>query len=232
VALDCDVATIKAAHAAGANVLVTHHPVTIAGLKRVLTAGPVATEEMQAITAALELKVACIAMHTNLDQDKAAGEHLARVAGFPYAGLLAERVKERQAGVPALAQVAPSGFGFCLTVDATLDELAARLAAAFNTTATVWGEGSTPIKTAAFCSGSCGSLVEEARIAQVDCLIGGEAGYHTASNAALLGMPMVLLGHDASELPYVEVLATMLEELLPTVEHVIVHKPCYHKVVS
>jgi dinuclear metal center YbgI/SA1388 family protein len=63
VALDCTEAVIDEAIAAGANVVLTHHPVIFRGLKRLTGSNYVERTVIKAI----ENKVALIAIHTNLD---------------------------------------------------------------------------------------------------------------------------------------------------------------------
>jgi len=63
VALDCTEAVIDEAIAAGANVVLTHHPIIFRGLKRLTGSNYVERTVIKAI----ENRVALIAIHTNLD---------------------------------------------------------------------------------------------------------------------------------------------------------------------
>lgn len=72
VALDCTEAIVDEAIALGANVIVTHHPILFKGLKR-LTGS---TYVERTVIKAIEHKIALIAIHTNLDNDRFGVNHV------------------------------------------------------------------------------------------------------------------------------------------------------------
>lgn len=51
-----------------------------------------------------------------------------------------------------------------------------------------------------------GDFGELAIAAGADVIVTGEAGYHVAQDLALRGLPVILLGHDRSEEPFVDIL--------------------------
>ena len=70
----------------------------------------------------------------------------------------------------------------------------------------VWGEADHPCRTIAILGGSLGDFGELAIAAGADVIVTGEAGYHVAQDLALRGLPVILLGHDRSEEPFVDIL--------------------------
>ena len=70
----------------------------------------------------------------------------------------------------------------------------------------MWGKADRPCRTVAILGGSLGDFGELAIAAGADVVVTGEAGYHVAQDLALRGLPVILLGHDRSEEPFVDIL--------------------------
>jgi len=77
------------------------------------------------------------------------------------------------------------------------------------------GNGTTKLQRVAVACGSGGSFLEAARSAGCDCLITGEASFHTCLEAADTGMALLLPGHYASERFSLDALADELSEQFP-----------------
>lgn len=88
----------------------------------------------------------------------------------------------------------------------SLRDLATRAATVFGSDPRVWGEADSPCRTVAILGGSLGDFGELAIAAGADVIVTGEAGYHVAQDLALRGLPVILLGHDRSEEPFVDIL--------------------------
>ena len=101
-----------------------------------------------------------------------------------------------------------TGLGALATLNdpRTLRDLATRAATVFGSDPHVWGEADRPCNTVAILGGSLGDLGELAIAAGADVIVTGEAGYHVAQDLALRGLPVILLGHDRSEEPFVDIL--------------------------
>ena len=193
-ALDPTPTNVRAAASLGANVLLTHHPFPMTPEARTSSQGGAAAYE------AARLGVSLIAMHTNLDRSEEALDLAASLIGLPRVGRLVE----------------PDGYGALLDAEGmTLGELAERVALALGASATVWGDEGMSLGRVAYCSGSLGSLGMQATRRGVDCVIAGEAGYHRALELSECGVAAILVGHDASELPYAGLLARTAREVAP-----------------
>lgn len=208
-ALDPTPDTVAQAHAAGCNVLVTHHPV-FKEAPFPITAG-IADGTIGGATAfaAARLGVSLVAMHTNLDRSDDALDLHASLLGVSRTGRLCE----------------PDGFGALLDVEGlTVGDVARRCAEAYGTTPIVWGPDAARPRRAAFCSGSLGDLGSVAMRQGVGLVITGEGGYHRLSELVDAGVGAILLGHDASELPYAGLLARTIGREAPDTSIVVVNE--------
>lgn len=201
VALDATAATVRAAAARGASVLVTHHPVCLEMPARVAPEASGAPLAAACIWEAVARGVACIAMHTNLDRSADATGRLPGMLGLEaQCGLEAGRAP----GDGRLGSVADLGE------PCALGELARRCREVFGRVAQVYGDPAQRVARAAFFTGSLGGCGEDALAAQADVVVCGECGYHRALDLVGRGCAVIILGHDASELPLVDVLAERL----------------------
>lgn len=89
-----------------------------------------------------------------------------------------------------------------------LEAVASTAAKVFAVAPRVWGEPSRVVDRVATATGSAGSLVRAARKAGADVLLAGEVRYHDALDALESGLAVIEIGHDVSEWPLVEVLAS------------------------
>ena len=138
-----------------------------------------------------------ISLHTNLDRSHEARVCLSELLGAAPVSSL-EHVDDPEAtGLGALAT---------LNTPCSLRELAARAATAFGSDPRVWGEAEHACRTVTILGGSLGDFGELAIAAGADVIVTGEAGYHVAQDLALRGLPVILLGHDRSEEPFVDIL--------------------------
>ena len=199
VALDVSEHALGEAHATGANVLVTHHPLAIDPPARLT---PTAADSSQAGAAAFraaELGVSVISLHTNLDRSLEARACLAERLGVEASSSLEHPGEPEVCGLGFLAEAPTS----C----AALGQLAARCAEAFGCESRVWGSAEAPVARMAVLGGSLGGFGKAAAAVGADVVITGEAGYHVCLDLLARGTSLILLGHDRSEAPFCSVLA-------------------------
>ncbi len=89
----------------------------------------------------------------------------------------------------------------------TLSTLAARCTSVFGKPPRVWGSFSKPVHRVCTWTGSAGNAARMCLAQSMDVLICGEIKYHDALEAAELGLSLIELGHDISELPLATILA-------------------------
>ena len=211
VALDPTVAAIEEAAAAGANVLLTHHPAFLEPPTEFSPAPSVALSSGAGVWAAIRDRVALMSFHTALDVSPRGQAVLPQMLGLhPLDAVLEPAAAADPAGSPAI------GYGTLCAVPSTegapqtVGQLAARCTAVFGRAPRVWGDPEAPISTVVTAGGSAGHLGHAALARTdrtVDCLVTGEVRYHAALELSGAGLAIIELGHDASELPLTAVLA-------------------------
>ena len=92
---------------------------------------------------------------------------------------------------------------------ATLASLARQSATRFGVTPRVWGRADVPVRLVATAPGSGRGLVADALAAGADVMLTGELRYHDALDALASGLAVIECGHDATEWPYVRLLADL-----------------------
>lgn len=182
---------------AGANVLLTHHPVYIKAPEAFCPPSATRPQCSAALYEAARCGVSIISLHTNLDRSHEARACLSKLLDAAPVSSLEHADDPSVRGLGAFAT---------LNDPCRLRELAARAAAAFGSEPRVWGQAEHPCHTVAILGGSLGDFGELAIAAGADAIVTGEAGYHVAQDLALRGMPVILLGHDRSEEPFVDIL--------------------------
>ena len=198
-ALDPTIDAIEAAAAAGANVLLTHHPAFLDPPTSFAPASSVALNPGAGVYRAIELGVALMNFHTALDVSLEAQQMLPGMLGLKLI-----KVIDELAGKPG------KGYGQLCAFkgDAlTLSQLAARCTSVFGRMPRVWGDAGKTLSSVVVCTGSAGSTGRGALAAHADCLIAGEVKYHEALDLSAAGLAVIELGHDVSELPFANVLA-------------------------
>lgn len=205
VALDPTVDAIGAAADAGANVLITHHPLFLQPPESFAPASSVGANAGAGVWAAISRGVAVMSFHTCLDVSAKAQRVLPGMLGLHF-----ERVC-----VP-LPDTAGKGYGQVCSFDGsklTLGQLAARCTSVFGRAPRVWGDFSRTLERVVTCTGSIGEVGHAALALQADCVICGEIKYHDALALSQAGLDIIEVGHDSSELPLATVLAATVESL-------------------
>jgi dinuclear metal center YbgI/SA1388 family protein len=203
-------ASAEEAIRAGAQLIVTHHPLPFRPLKRLTSDTP----EGRLLCDLLGARIAIYSPHTAFDstddginQRLAQGLNLVDIAPLvPLAG--------------SAADSSPRGAGrWGRTVAGTTgDQLAARVKQ-FLAIGQLQAVGKTDrtIDRVAVACGSAGEFLVPAHEAGCQVLVTGEVTFHTCLHAEALGMALLLAGHFASERFAVEALAAVLARQFPSV---------------
>ena len=204
VTLDITPGVVAEAAAKQCQVIVAHHPVIFAPLKKLCPADV----PYQLVRAG----ISAICMHTNLDAaEGGVNEVLAGIFGMqdmePFAGGCGRVGSIAPITVPELARKAQQ-------------ELAVRCNApdAGPAVQVKFADTGKPVHRLAVISGAGGSLFEEALALGADCLLTGEANHHHACDAKRLGLSLIAAGHYATEFPVTAAVTAKLRDALPGVE--------------
>lgn len=184
VTLDVTDGAIDAAVAAGANLIVSHHPVIFSALK---TLGGDSIPYRLAAAG-----IAVISAHTNLDRaDGGVNDTLAALLG--------------------LEDIHPSADGLCrigtLSQETTPAAFAKTVADVLSTAVRL--NGGCTIRTVAVCGGSGGDFID-ALTPYADAFVTGEVRHHEW--LAARGIAVIEAGHYATEVPVVDTLCRWLTE--------------------
>ena len=169
-AVDASVRAVKAASAAGAELLVVHHGISWGGGIRRLDGGV-----YDVVRAAIEADLAVYASHLPLDAHPTLGNNaqLAKLLG--------------------LRKVRPA-FSYHGNVIGLVGESSRRQSIAIGSSRVDFGPGLIGV-----CSGGAGEFAEEAKRLGCDLYLTGEASWGDVIAAENVGMKMVLAGHYATE---------------------------------
>ncbi len=190
-----------------ADLVVTHHPLPFRPLKRLTTDSPEGRMLLDLVAA----RVAVYSAHTAFDsaaeginQRLAQGLGLSSIAPLVIADAL-----------PASPPLGSGRFGL-LDAPISLAELAERTKQFLNVAGLhLVGQPDQPLSRVAVACGSGGEFLSAAREAGCDCLVTGEARFHTCLAAEAEGISLILPGHYASERFALELLAADLQRQFP-----------------
>ena len=216
-AVDAVAATVDEAVDAGADVLVTHHPLLLRGVTSI------AEDRYKGALLARLIRADCalVAAHTNAD-----------VVETGTSAALAERLDVIDA-VPIVPNATDPGRGLGrvgrIAEPTTLGRLARRLADILPPTASgvrAAGSYDDPIETIAVCGGAGDSLLSHPLVQDADVYVTADLRHHPASEAreqAVLGGGPALIdvSHWASEWLWLDAAAAELRESHPDLEVVV-----------
>lgn len=191
-ALDLNSRVIDEAVEAGAQLIVTHHPILFRGRKNLCEDDP----EGALLAKLVRAKLALIAMHTNFDS-----------AQDGVNDALAERLGLKN------VQALESGMRMGEIEMAGLAELAGHIENALGGVVRRYGDAGRRVRRVAVMGGSGGSYAHIALEAGADVFVTGETGYHYALDMYDRGLCVLEAGHAATELPALGLLAEKLRGL-------------------
>ena len=191
-ALDLNSRVVDEAIAAGAELIVTHHPILFRGRKNLCEDDPEGAMLVKLVRAGISL----IAMHTNFD---AAGNG---VNDALAARLGLENVTAHE-----------SGMRIGDIMETTLASLAGDVENKLGGVVRRYGNAGDDVRRVAVMGGSGGDYAKIALENGADAFVTGEIGYHYALDMYDRGMGVLEAGHAATELPAVGLLAEKLKGL-------------------
>lgn len=210
VSVDATDEVIDAALEAGADLLITHHPLIFSGMKRITDDDFIGKRILRMIQADL----AYYAMHTNYDV-----MGMAELSG-EVLGLEDGEVLDVTCEASPLDGT-PQGIGRVadLTSPVSLKECCELVKEKFGLEAVkVFGAADQVVKRIAISPGSGKSMVSAALKAGADVLITGDIDHHTGIDAVACGLSIIDGGHYGIEKIFVPDLGAFLKEQFPDAE--------------
>ena len=211
VALDPLPEVVTAACAAGADMLITHHPLFMRAIKRLDLGSPGG----RVVARAIGHRLAIFAAHTNFDSAaEGLNDILARRLEIDAAGALQPPADDVMPGEGRFSGVGLGRIGD-LRAPTTLAELARRISATLALPGLrIAGPEQLDVSRVALCTGSGGRLVSAFLATTAQVYISGDLRYHDARDVVAAGRGLIDIGHFASEHLMVQALADRLEKSL------------------
>ena len=204
-ALDATSEVIQHAVDAGADMLLTHHPMLMHGIKKINTGDFYGRR----IIELLRHDMAYYAMHTNYDIVKMA----------PLAAqMLRLQTPEILAVTCTLPDGTEGGFGMVGMLDqpVTLEECARYVKSVFRIPEVkVFGNRNQKVQRVALLPGSGKSMVADALDKKADVYISGDFGHHDGLDAVDQGLPVIDAGHYGIEHIFIAQMEEELKERFP-----------------
>ncbi len=201
-ALDLTEAVLKEAEDAGADMIITHHPMIFSGIKKINNH----TFTGRRILSLIRSDIQYYAMHTNYD-----------ILGM--AELSADYLKLRDREILTVTDSDDrQGLGRTgmLPGTMTLRECAIFVKEAFRLNdVKVYGDLDTEVTKAAICTGSGKSLLEDVLAAGCDVYVTGDIDHHTGIDAVAEGLMVIDAGHYGTEYIFMEAMKKRLENAFP-----------------
>jgi dinuclear metal center YbgI/SA1388 family protein len=201
-------ATVAEAIEHQADMIVVHHPLPFRPVSRITTdttVGRLLWDLIGARTAVYSPHTAFDSARGGINQLLAAGLKLKQI----------EPLMPGEFGDPSV------GSGRCGALDEplSLSDMATRVKTFLSIEhVRLVGDLSRPLQRVAVACGSGGSLFEAAQDKACDCLVTGEASFHTCLEAEATGVGLILAGHFASERFALERLADSLDAKFANVQ--------------
>ena len=211
-ALDATAEAIDEAVEAGADLLLTHHPVIFSGIKRIEEGDYLGERLLRMI----EHHVTCYAMHTNYDVKRMADLVVSRM-GLKNLEVLEPTVADGSEGI---------GYTGNFEVPMTLEACALKIKDWFQIPdVRVYGDLNQEIQRGSVCPGSAKGMEDFALAQGGQVLIGGDFGHHEGLDCLEKHIAVIDAGHYGLEHIFIGDMAEFFEKNCPDI------KVCQSKIV-
>lgn len=206
-ALDVTDETLEAAVKAGADMMLTHHPLIFSGIKSVRADNLIGNRIIRAI----QNRISCYAMHTNFDVLGMA-DLSADLLDLTHRQVLEVTYQEdgKQEGIGRVGN---------LERPMHLSDLGAFVKARFGLPfVKLYGDLGKKVERVAVCTGSGKSLMKDVLRSGAQVYVTGDMDYHSAIDAVAQGIGIVDAGHYGTEYIFMAYMEERLKCWLPQIE--------------
>lgn len=206
-ALDLTEETLEEAVQAGADMIITHHPMIFGGIKKINNHDFTGRKIMRLI----RNNISYYAMHTNYD-----------VLGM--AELSADYLKLEEREVLSVTEETESGCEGFGRVGMLPDPMSLRECGEFVKNALslndvkIYGDLEQTVQKAAVCTGSGKSMIPEALAKGAEVYITGDIDHHTGIDAVASGLAIIDAGHYGTEYIFMEAMKKKLSQKFPKLQ--------------
>lgn len=197
--LDTNVSVVKEAIDMGADMIISHHPILLNGIKRIDYSEP--TGEMLKLL--IENNIAVFAAHTNMDTASGGiNDRLAEMFNISGVKILEQHTPDPSAGLGRYGKIKP----------VTLGALAKSVSEKLNSPIRVSGDLKNTVSTLAVASGSCAEVIPLAKSLGCDAIITGDMKYHNTIDNVESGIAVIDAGHYPTEICVMDIFKNILKD--------------------
>ncbi len=201
VTLDTNLKVVREAVDKGADMIISHHPILLNGIKRI----DYNTSTGQMIRLLIKNDIPLFAAHTNMDTAKGGiNDKLAAMFNLREVKILEQHTEDNTAGLGRIGKL-PEPVKF----KAFAEKCKTILHTPF---LRVSGDFERDIHTAAVASGSCGEIIPLAFSKGADVIITGDMKYHNMIDMTELGICIIDAGHYPTEICVTDIFADILRD--------------------
>lgn len=200
VTLDTNLSTVKEAISVGTDMIVSHHPILLSGIKRIDYSTPVG----QMLKLLIENNLPVYAAHTNMDTANGGiNDALAELFGLTDVKILEQHTKNSEAGLGRYGKL-KTPITFSTLAKITKEKLKTPYIRAS-------GSPDTIISTLAVASGSCSEIIPLAKSLGCDAIITGDMKYHNTIDNVENGICIIDAGHYPTEIIVMDIFENILK---------------------
>ena len=196
--LDVNEFTVNEAIQNNCDMIISHHPILLGGIKRI----DFSTSDGRMLKNLIKNEIVVFSAHTNMDTAKnGINTVLADLFELTDAKILEENGEETGLGRYGNLQKSVSLDEFCETVKTKLNTPHIR----------VCGDLKAKIKTVAVASGSCSDIIPLAKEKGCDVIITADMKYHNAMDSVFSGISVIDAGHYPTEIIVMDIFEKLLK---------------------
>ncbi|MGN0108093.1 MAG: Nif3-like dinuclear metal center hexameric protein [Hominilimicola sp.] len=199
VTLDTNINTVKESVEKGADMIVSHHPILLGGIKRI----DYSTSTGYMIKLLIENNIPLFAAHTNMDTAKGGiNDRLAQMFSLTDVKILDRHTDDETAGLGRYGKLHNS---------IKFRDFAEMCGKILNTPVRAAGDFDKDIITVAVASGSCSEVIPLAKAKGADVIVTADMKYHNMIDMTELGICVIDAGHYPTEICVMDIFADILK---------------------
>ena len=199
VTLDTNLTTVREAISKKADMIISHHPILLGGIKRI----DYTTAEGQMIRLLIENNIPLLAAHTNMDTAKGGiNDRLAEMFDLCDIEILEQHTSDPSVGLGRIGKLKKA------VPFKTFSKMCSEI---LNTPVRAAGDENKQISTVAVASGSCSEIIPLAKQKGADAIVTGDLKYHNTIDMTYLDICIIDAGHYPTEICVMDIFEEILK---------------------